>query len=56
MMCALGNILGGDLKKAENNEDSRALQNLSVVVLLVDNFLLSFKVLRTEYGYHTVST
>lgn len=47
MMCALGNILGGDLKEAENNEDSRALQNLSVVMLLVGNCLLSFEVLKT---------
>lgn len=44
---ALGNILGGHLKKAENNEDCRALQNLSVVMPLVGNFLLSFKVMRT---------
>lgn len=44
---ALGNILGGHLKKAEKNENCRALQNLSVVMLLVGNFLLSFKVMRT---------
>lgn len=44
---ALSNILGGRLKKADNNEDCRALHNLSVVMFLVGNFLLSFKVMKT---------
>ena len=40
-------MLEGHLKKAENNVDCRALQNLSVVMFLVGNFMLSFKVMKT---------
>lgn len=44
---ALGNVLRGHLKKTEDDEDSRASQDLSVVMLLVGNFLLNFKVMAT---------
>lgn len=50
---ALGDVLRGHLKKTGNDEHSRALEDLSVVMLLAGNFLLNFT---GSTGYCTVGT